>query len=280
MANPNHDSMASNKPQSSSTNAFRSTPSLSTQPRSQAALLAIVTNKNISSPFDYFKDLNKDREVWKFGIRIVDVWSVLGKYGQLHVEMVFVDVKGDRIHVVVPKDYVAGFKDMLKEHTTYIMHNCSVVDNDDQFKVCDHRYKLMFNSGTTLTEEKLDQIPSHVYNFKSFGDILSGKCQSNLLVDVIGVVHEVTFTQREGVGKKVQASFNMKDLSGNIINCTLWEDNGRKFMSYSTNTSENAAIIIILTRARIKHAHGIQLCHDRYYYQLCCIKIWMVLLLM
>ncbi|XP_073221954.1 uncharacterized protein [Cicer arietinum] len=131
--------------------------------------------------------------------------------------MVFVDVKGDRIHVVVPKDYVAGFKDMLKEHTTYIMHNCSVVDNDDQFKVCDHRYKLMFNSGTTLTEEKLDQIPSHVYNFKSFGDILSGKCQSNLLVDVIGVVHEVTFTQREGVGKKVQASFNMKDLRNTVV---------------------------------------------------------------
>nr|XP_027188034.1 uncharacterized protein LOC113785657 [Cicer arietinum] len=122
--------MTLNKAQSSSTYAFCSTPSLSTQPRSQAALL----------------------------------------------------VMGDRIHVVVPKDYVIGFKDTLKEHTIYIMHSCSIVDNDEQFKVCDHPYKLMFNSGTILAEEKLDQIPSHVYNFKSFGDILSGKCQSNLLV--------------------------------------------------------------------------------------------------
>lgn len=57
------------------------------------------------------------------------------------------------MHAVVKKEYVESWMDKLKEQSTYAMHNFKVVPNKDQYKVCDHPYKLLFMGATTLREK-------------------------------------------------------------------------------------------------------------------------------
>jgi hypothetical protein len=40
----------------------------------------------MSRPFDFIKDLNKEREIWKIAVRVIDCWIVTGSNGQPHIE--------------------------------------------------------------------------------------------------------------------------------------------------------------------------------------------------
>jgi hypothetical protein len=40
----------------------------------------------MSRPFDFIKDLNKEREIWKIAVRVIDCWIVTWSNGQPHIE--------------------------------------------------------------------------------------------------------------------------------------------------------------------------------------------------
>lgn len=42
---------------------------------------------------DYVKDLGDHKGLWKIAVRIVDLWEVINKGGQQHLEMVLKDEK-------------------------------------------------------------------------------------------------------------------------------------------------------------------------------------------
>jgi hypothetical protein len=47
----------------------------------------------MSRNFDFIKDLNKERAIWKIAVRVVDSWVVTGTNGFQHLEMVIADEK-------------------------------------------------------------------------------------------------------------------------------------------------------------------------------------------
>ncbi|GAU28074.1 hypothetical protein TSUD_223150 [Trifolium subterraneum] len=57
-------------------------------------------------------------------------------------------------------------------------------------------------------------------------------------------------------GKKEVVTVNLKDLKGNLINCSLWEKYGSKFMNYYNENKKSGAIVIILTHAMIIDSKG------------------------
>ncbi|KAG5059374.1 hypothetical protein JHK85_000402 [Glycine max] len=50
--------------------------------------------------------------------------------------------------------------------------------------------------------------------------------------------------------------FRMKDLSGEILSCTLWENYCTQFLSYLNERGDDGPMVIILTDSRIKDAQG------------------------
>ncbi|KAH1209592.1 hypothetical protein GmHk_15G044078 [Glycine max] len=48
----------------------------------------------------------------------------------------------------------------------------------------------------------------------------------------------------------------MKDLSGQVLSCTLWENYYMQFLAYLNERGNDGPIVIILTHARIKDAQG------------------------
>jgi hypothetical protein len=47
----------------------------------------------MSRAFDFIKDLNKERAIWKIAVQVVDSWVVTGTNGFQHLEMIIVDEK-------------------------------------------------------------------------------------------------------------------------------------------------------------------------------------------
>lgn len=134
------------------------------------------------------------------------------------------------------------------------MHNFKVIVNDGQYKVCDHPFKLLFMGGTVVIENDMPDIPLNAFNFKDFGEILTENCRRDLLVDIIGALEKVTYQGLHNKPKKVV--FFIKDLSGQLLNCTLWEDHAVKFMDYYNECANSESIILILTQGKIKERQG------------------------
>ncbi|KAG5028706.1 hypothetical protein JHK87_012220 [Glycine soja] len=186
---------------------------------------------------DKIKLIDGSRETLKLSVRIIDLWfiGIPGKTEQ--AEMVVVDSDGDEIHVVCKQDQLKSRKADLKENLTYVMHNFKVIKNDGKLKNCDHEYKLCFIGVTVVRKCDMEQ---YVYLV--------------VVLDVIGVVDEVLF--RYVSSKNTRVVLNLKDLSGQVLSCTLWENYCLQFLSYLNDIEDERPIVILLTHARIKEAQG------------------------
>ncbi|KRH63513.1 hypothetical protein GLYMA_04G181700v4 [Glycine max] len=142
----------------------------------------------------------------------------------------------------------------LKENCTYVMHNFKVLKNNGQYRVCDHQFKLVFIGVTVVRECVLGDIPFRKYRFAGFADVVDDQFERGLLVDVIGVVEEVVFRQVSGKGRRVV--FKLKDLSQQLLSCTLWDDYCLQFLKFLDDYEGDDPIIVLLSHCRIKEAQG------------------------
>ncbi|PNX56933.1 hypothetical protein L195_g050140, partial [Trifolium pratense] len=85
-----------------------------------------------------------------------------------------------------------------------------------------------------------------------FEEIQSLKFPEDILVDVIGAVHEIGSAQTTATTGKLNISFRIKDLGGIILDCILWESVASKFMEFCKNRTEEGPLILIIRRARLQ----------------------------
>ncbi|RZC11514.1 hypothetical protein D0Y65_011629, partial [Glycine soja] len=152
---------------------------------------------------DKIKTIDGSKETLKLAVRITELWFVGTPGRSEQAEMIIVDSNGDQIHVVCKQDQLKAWKMDLKEGCTYVMHNFRVTKNDEQYRVCDHPYKLTFIGVMVVRQCDLDGLPLKKYRFIDFSDIIVGQLQFDLLVDIIGVVDEVVFRHISPKSKKV-----------------------------------------------------------------------------
>ncbi|KAH1261840.1 hypothetical protein GmHk_02G004607 [Glycine max] len=174
--------------------------------------LEILSNFMARIP-NKIKSIDGSRETLKLAVRITDLWFVGTPNKSEHAEM------GDQIHVVCKANQLKSWKAYLKENSTYVMHNFKVVKNDGQFRVCEHQYKLVFIGVTVVRKADLHELPFKEFRFVEFGNVVGGNFVAGLLVDIIGVIDQVLF--RHVSSKNTRVVFKMKDLSGEVLSCTL-----------------------------------------------------------
>ena len=63
-----------------------------------------------------------------------------------------------------------------------MMHNFKIFNNEGQYKLCLHPYKLIFTGVTIVIEVDLPNIPLKAYEFVNFVDILARTYRRDLLV--------------------------------------------------------------------------------------------------
>ncbi|KAG5035153.1 hypothetical protein JHK87_010063 [Glycine soja] len=184
---------------------------------------------------DKIKSIDGSKETLKLAVRIIDLWFIGIPSKSKQAEMVIVDSNGDEIHVVCKQDQLQSWKADLKENSTYVMHNFKVLKNDDQFRVCDHPYKLAFTGFTVVRPSDLDSLPFRKLKFADFSNVIAGDFQTGLFVDIIGVVDEVV---------------------GQVLSCPLWENYCLQFLANLNDFEDATPIVILLTHVRIKERQG------------------------
>ncbi|WJX44882.1 hypothetical protein P8452_31810 [Trifolium repens] len=100
------------------------------------------------------------------------------------------------------------------------------------------RFKDALAENTTFTVQNFEQ----------------GKVRPDVVVDIIGVFHELGYTQTVPGNRKIQINFTLKDLKGETMKCTLWEDFGLQFQNYMNNRTEWGPTIIVIHNGKIKEA--------------------------
>ncbi|KAH1137881.1 hypothetical protein GYH30_027748 [Glycine max] len=117
---------------------------------------------------DNIKSINGSKETLKLVVRITDLWFVGTPNRSEQAEMVIIDSH--------------SWKADLIENCTYVMHNFKVMKNDGQFRICDHRYKLVFTGATVVRQSDLEDLPFKKYKFADFTNVIVGLFQPELLV--------------------------------------------------------------------------------------------------
>ncbi|XP_058746432.1 uncharacterized protein LOC131619340 [Vicia villosa] len=187
----------------------------------------------MSRPIEAVKDINDSKDLWKIAVRCKHMWTVTSASNKEHIEMVLVDSKLDLIQAIVPSYLVPKFKMSTK-------HNC----------------KLVFCGSTSVKKMDIDSIPSNYLNILGLDAIVEGKFQSNLLVDVIGGVTEISQSQIIPDNNKSKVVFTLTDMSKNSVQCTLWGQLVVQLYEYYTNNKDDGNIVVLLINARIKEAQG------------------------
>ncbi|CAK8540430.1 unnamed protein product [Lathyrus sativus] len=100
----------------------------------------------MSRIFDFVGDIDYSKETWCLVVRVINIWSVVNSKGIEDMEMVVMDVNGDRIQVLIQPDHITKWKLLLKEDMTCVINNGNVYDNDFQWKFCDNIKKFVFLS--------------------------------------------------------------------------------------------------------------------------------------
>ncbi|XP_058783238.1 uncharacterized protein LOC131657905 [Vicia villosa] len=225
---------------------------LEREPFTGKAQVFIFTTGRMSRQPILIKDLVKGNQVWKMCIRVVDLWVVIEKNGQQHLEAVIQDGQGDKIHVITRSRDFPDWVEAVKEHETYNLYNGEPVENDVPLKVCCNPLKLIFNGGTTMTKVAIPEIPAHKYSFFPIEKFLKGDFKHDMLYDVIGVLQDVLKTQMGGGGRKSCVNVNIRDVMGNVIELVLWDDYAKQFVNYTTPNNFSGPTLIVLTHAWCK----------------------------
>ncbi|KAG5066902.1 hypothetical protein JHK86_010633 [Glycine max] len=180
---------------------------------------------------DKIKSIDGLKETLKLSVRISDLWFIDTLNKSEQAEMVFVDSD----------------------------HNFKVLKNNGQYRVCDHQFKLVFIGVTVVRECVLGDIPFRKYRFAGFADVVDDQFERGLLVGMLSyifaiefILKEVVFRQVSGKGRRVV--FKLKDLSQQLLSCTLWDDYCLQFLKFLDDYEGDDPIIVLLSHCRIKEA--------------------------
>ncbi|CAI8595305.1 unnamed protein product [Vicia faba] len=211
----------------------------------------------MAHPIKVVKDINESKDLWKIVVRCKHLWTVTSASKKEHIEMILVDSELDTIQVIVPPFLVSKFKEQLALGCSYVMQNFKVSNNDFSFKSTNHSFKLVLCGSTSIKKAELPDIPMNYLNILHLDAIVEGEFQSNILVDILGGVTEISQTQINVDNKKSKVVFSITDDSNiSKVQCTLWGQLAIQFHDYYKSHKEDGSIIVLLINARIKEAQG------------------------
>ncbi|XP_058784404.1 uncharacterized protein LOC131659197 [Vicia villosa] len=191
----------------------------------------------MARPSANLKEINESKELWKIAVRIHHKWTVLSKTRE-HFELILVDKEGTDILYRVPSALKQTYDSILTVNNTYTISNFQVTLNDLMFKPSQHKYTLTFTGGTSVSDKNKHDIPQKTLIFTPFGDILTGKGNRDVLIDIIGIVVEIGYTQIHNSNKKQQINLVLKDLGNNTLNCTLWGSFAVQFHDFNSSRKD------------------------------------------
>ncbi|CAF2088976.1 unnamed protein product [Brassica napus] len=169
--------------------------------------MSIISKKNNS--FVLVKNIDSADETQKIKVKVLVLWKTYKSSGNTH-EM------GSKIHAQVEENLMKKHLTVLKEGEAVSINTFQLKDYLGEFRTNPYPYKITFFRTTKVkaADDFLEYYPEKY--FSNFEEILSGKLDKNILVDVIG--------QIVNIGPMEQIKTKGKDNSklDNILRDTIY----------------------------------------------------------
>ncbi|XLR12762.1 hypothetical protein HN51_033670 [Arachis hypogaea] len=151
---------------------------------------------------DAVSKVNPTKLSWSLVVGVVRLYEMQNQWNPAkvyNVEMVLQDERGDRIHYSIPKQNIAIFKTLIREHGLYSMKNFIVKGWGKGVRTCGHKYKLNFYIKTSVSQ------------------------LTNYISHVVGK-EDVTNMETKSERECKPLAVYLEDLQKNRLKCTLFGD--------------------------------------------------------
>ncbi|QHO03854.1 Replication protein A 70 kDa DNA-binding subunit A [Arachis hypogaea] len=181
---------------------------------------------NMEDKVDSIKCITAWKESWRLRVKIVRLWfytDPLAEDNEKLLHMILMDQNLDKIQATVKEPYISIFVDDLYVGGAFCMTSFSVVPNIGIMKMTHHRFKLLFQKGTTVIPEPSLQIRDSGFSFCSMFEILEKKSDYHYLIDFIGVITSVRHqTEVDYYGKKLKLMILEIYADGKKVQCNVF----------------------------------------------------------
>ncbi|XP_057414958.1 replication protein A 70 kDa DNA-binding subunit E-like [Lotus japonicus] len=218
-----------------------------------------VINNNKKPTF--LSELSSTADDWKIKVRVSRIWDTLNIYRNkelISTDMVLIDEKSDDIHASIGKNVAHRFKNILKEGKIYTITNFMVTKNKEKLPVVEKNTLMLQFDATTLVKEIANDdciIPHHVFEFVNFED-LPNQYGKDVLTNVIGVMTKLGSNEEKTTpqGRVDTVTLHLKDIRGNNVRVTIWDDYVKVFEQKMKESRSNASKpkVVILTSTKVK----------------------------
>ncbi|EFH39450.1 predicted protein [Arabidopsis lyrata subsp. lyrata] len=172
------------------------------------------------------------------------------------LELILVDEKGQKIHAVINKEYEDRRTLKIVEGNWISITNFDLVPVTGAFRPVPHRFKIVWNSGTTIKDIR-PLCSADFFSFVAFEDIKSGSLDPTLCVDLIGRLMCVgNYDEDEGMNSTwEQIYLELENVRGIRIRCRLPKGYATKFFSCLKTCADNI-ILCVMRFARLELSRG------------------------
>ncbi|RIA04402.1 hypothetical protein BRARA_K01360 [Brassica rapa] len=174
--------------------------------------------------FNSVAELKPFKFMWKIQVKIIRLWKQYSAGGGLTIEMVLVDMSGDKIHATVKQELTSQFEPFLTQGASKTLTNFALNQSCGSYRTTKHAYKIGFLSTTRV--KGCEDLPRDLSGLQpvKFGDILDGSLNTDFLVDIIGQIVEVSHVEVVNVnGKDTQKiSLKLRNTEDERLPMVLW----------------------------------------------------------
>ncbi|CAO2206275.1 unnamed protein product [Urochloa humidicola] len=200
-------------------------------------------------------DLPLGRAQCAICVRIARLWDYCGnKEGEppLHVDMVLVDEKENRIYAEIPGSDVDKFRPLLKDGGVYMFRKFIVSGCKPAYKPIKGNQMIRFTRWTTVDEvPDIDaRIPRYVFDLVDFEEFPSRTGQVEYFIDTIGMIVGVSKVAHVHLPSThtstAKRTIALKDLRNNQINLVLWGSRATDFDTETVHSiGQNSPVVAI-----------------------------------
>ncbi|GKD97358.1 replication protein A 70 kDa DNA-binding subunit B [Tanacetum coccineum] len=140
-------------------------------------------------------DLDPMKDDTKILARCISIWKShpLRKPNEVwSLDAVLQDQQGNRVQATIKGKHISKFQLLLDEGACYRIGNLGVGENSGKWPLLNHKFKLNFFQGTTVTRVGSFDNNPHGFKFEHFTSFTSRTFKETELCDVIGTVVSVS----------------------------------------------------------------------------------------
>ncbi|GKD30944.1 replication protein A 70 kDa DNA-binding subunit D, partial [Tanacetum coccineum] len=173
-----------------------------------------------------------------------------------HFEMIVLDEKGNKIHVIVKNGRLSYLNQYFRENMVVLMRNFNVIPNTESYKFTNYPYKISFDRFSFARRSNTfnGDVNNTEFEVTKFCVISSLNLDTYLPIDVTGTVisWEYELREYEVYGSKVKVlPIKLKDAVGIQITWLVFHILAEKMLGYIISYEVKDKFLVNVENARV-----------------------------